>query len=194
MYYIVVNEKKVGPVSLEGLKDFYLRNDTLVWKEGLEKWTTAETLPELAPYISSYGKPSAMRATATLSEPKPFSAMGVEKTPEMPSSKESNAPKTGTDTNPLFNIMPRTWLLESFLITFFCCNILGIIALTKALRVESNFLAGRQTEALRYSKEAKKWVFVALFTGIGLYAIFILLYFLIFAAIIAEGAFGGINI
>ncbi|MDO4790798.1 MAG: CD225/dispanin family protein [Porphyromonas sp.] len=200
MYYIVVDEKKVGPLALEELRGFYLRKDTLVWKEGLEGWTTAETLPELAPYISSYsslnklsddknggGISTASRQTPSASETQRAAQE------ELVGKVQSDYSNSGHNEDPFFHkIMPKTWVLESLLVTFFCCNILGIIALAKALRVESNFLAGRYNDALKYSKDAKQWVLTTLFIGLAIYVIFILFYFLVFAAIIAEGT--GLNI
>lgn len=47
-YYIIVNEKSMGPYSAEDLASMSLfRRDSLVWREGLDGWTEAGDIPEL---------------------------------------------------------------------------------------------------------------------------------------------------
>ena len=46
-WYIRNNDEHLGPYSLEELKMVGLYSDDYVWKEGLPKWTRAETIPEL---------------------------------------------------------------------------------------------------------------------------------------------------
>ena len=45
-FYANGNEQR-GPHSLEELASFGLRPDTLVWREGMDQWQRADTLPEL---------------------------------------------------------------------------------------------------------------------------------------------------
>jgi hypothetical protein len=78
---------------------------------------------------------------------------------------------------------PKTWLVESILVTLFCCLPFGIAGIVNAAKVESRFYAGDISGANRYSAEAKKWTTLSFFLGIALVA----LYFI--AAII--GAIGG---
>lgn len=46
-FYIVVNGQQQGPFSIPELKGMNLGKDTLVWTEGLDKWTKAEYVPLL---------------------------------------------------------------------------------------------------------------------------------------------------
>ena len=52
---------------------------------------------------------------------------------------------------------PKTYLVESILITLFCCWPLGIPAIINAAKVESKFYAGDINGANEASKKAKKW-------------------------------------
>lgn len=47
------------------------------------------------------------------------------------------SPISSETTNP-----PKTWLIESILVTLFCCLPLGIVGVVNATRVESRFYAG----------------------------------------------------
>ena len=74
-----------------------------------------------------------------------------------------------------FNTPPKNWLVESILVTLFCCLPLGII---NASKVEGLFLAGDIAGANKAAAEAKKWTMYGLFTGLAiivLYFLFILL-------------------
>ena len=71
---------------------------------------------------------------------------------------------------------PKTYLVESILVTLFCCLPLGIVGIINATKVESNFHAGNHAEAQRYSNEAKKWCKIGLIVGVVvlvLYLVFI---------------------
>lgn len=46
-YFIHDGHVKLGPFTLQQLKSQSLTAQTLVWYEGLEKWTTIESLPAL---------------------------------------------------------------------------------------------------------------------------------------------------
>jgi len=71
---------------------------------------------------------------------------------------------------------PKNYLIESILVTIFCCLPFGIVGIIFASQVNSKFDAGDYEGAIETSKEAKKWVNLGLISGlvIGLfYLIFI---------------------
>ena len=43
-FYIAINGQQVGPFSYEELKAKAIRHETLIWTEGLDKWTKAEDI------------------------------------------------------------------------------------------------------------------------------------------------------
>jgi len=69
---------------------------------------------------------------------------------------------------------PKNWLVESILVTIFCCLIFGIISIVYAAQVNSKYDAGDYEGALQSSKEAGKWTRIGFFCGIA----FVILYFL----------------
>lgn len=46
-YYLVENEKQVGPFSLQELKEKKLKSESLIWFEGLDEWKKVESIEEL---------------------------------------------------------------------------------------------------------------------------------------------------
>lgn len=50
-YYIVDNDQRVGPMTLTQLAERGVEPSTLVWTAGLNDWTRADCVAELAPYL-----------------------------------------------------------------------------------------------------------------------------------------------
>ncbi|MDD4822270.1 MAG: CD225/dispanin family protein [Bacteroidales bacterium] len=60
---------------------------------------------------------------------------------------------------------PKTWLVESILVSLFCCLPFGIAGIVNASRVESRFFAKDYEGAIRASQNAKKWTIVSFAIG-----------------------------
>jgi uncharacterized membrane protein YhaH (DUF805 family) len=52
-YYYTIKNKKIGPLSIEELKNSDLKPNTLVWYNGLEKWTMLKNIPDLQKLINT---------------------------------------------------------------------------------------------------------------------------------------------
>ena len=61
---------------------------------------------------------------------------------------------------------PKNYLVESILITLFCCLPLGVVAIINASKVNSAYDAGNYAEAQKASEDAKKWMKYGLIGGI----------------------------
>ncbi len=72
---------------------------------------------------------------------------------------------------------PKNYLVESILVTIFCCLPFGIAGIVFASQVNSKFAVGDFEGALSASKSAKKWMTWGLILSILYYVI---IYFLIF--------------
>ena len=46
-YYYIKDGQELGPFTIDELKEKRLRKTTLFWTEGLEDWTTGESIQEL---------------------------------------------------------------------------------------------------------------------------------------------------
>ncbi len=138
-YYILINNTKQGPFSIEELKTKNISRNSMIWRMGQSQWLPANQIPELGDLLNQI--------------------------PPEPPSNISLTP-------------PKTWLLESILVTLFCCLPFGIVGIVNAAKVESTYYSGNTDLAFQYSNNAKKWVIWGFFTMlsiIGLYVFAIIL-------------------
>ena len=61
---------------------------------------------------------------------------------------------------------PKTWLVESIVVTLCCCMPLGVVGIINAAKVETLYNGGRYAEANHASEEARKWTLIALVVGL----------------------------
>lgn len=86
---------------------------------------------------------------------------------------------------------PKTWLVESILVTIFCCQILGIIGIINAASVESRFYRGDVAGALSASNTAKQMVIWSVVSGVVIFGLVILVYGTVIIAAINSSNSGG---
>ena len=86
--------------------------------------------------------------------------------------------------NPLPGAPPKNWLVESILVTIFCCLPFGIAGIVFASQVNSKWASNDINGAMQASKDAAKWTKIGFFAGIA----FIIIYCI---AVFALG-FGGL--
>ena len=106
-YYILIDGKTEGPFSLEKLKEMPVTPQTKVWRQGMPEWIPAGEVGELN---FLFGTP-----------------------PPAPVENNSNHEAEPASVK----IAPRTWLVESILITVLCCLPFGIVGIVYASKVSS---------------------------------------------------------
>lgn len=72
---------------------------------------------------------------------------------------------------------PKNWLVESILVTLFCCLPLGIVGIVNAANVDSRYNRGDHDGAIRASNEAGKWTKIGFFVGLAFIVIYAILMF-----------------
>ncbi|MEZ4740336.1 MAG: CD225/dispanin family protein [Flavobacteriales bacterium] len=70
---------------------------------------------------------------------------------------------------------PKNWLVESILVTVFCCLPFGIVGIINAANVNTKFDTGDIEGAQRASAEAGKWTKIGFWVSIGFFVIYIAL-------------------
>lgn len=146
-FFIVENNQQAGPFTLEEMAARGVTPSTPVWREGMNDWTPAGNVPELASLFAA------------------------------PNTACQGSANYGAQPDPSNEVCPKTWLAESILVTIFCCIPFGIVGIVKASSVSSRFSIGDFAGARRASADAKKWVTIGLVCGIiwlVLYFIFML--------------------
>lgn len=63
---------------------------------------------------------------------------------------------------------PKNWLVESILVTIFCCLPFGIAGIVFASQVNSKFAAGDYSGAMEAARNAAKWTKIGFWIGIVL--------------------------
>src|SRR5687768_7180297 len=110
-YYYTDGIERYGPFTIEQLRERNITRETLVWKEGMADWAPANQLNELQALFATEGN--------TPAPPYPH------QNPVMPGSVQYAQP-------------PKNWLVESILVTLFCCPwVFGILAIINAAKVET---------------------------------------------------------
>ena len=61
---------------------------------------------------------------------------------------------------------PKTWLVESILVTLLCCLPFGIAGIVSASKVESRWYAGDKAGAMQASADAARWTKIGFFGGL----------------------------
>ena len=64
------------------------------------------------------------------------------------------------------NVQPKTWLVESILVTLFCCLPFGIVGIVNAAKVNSLYASGNIEAAQQASATAAKWTKIGYIVGI----------------------------
>lgn len=149
-YFYSDGLEKHGPFSLEELRAKRINRKTLVWHHPRENWVPAQEYPELRDFLSE--------------DPPPVT---------------SGANYSGSyRVDPGDRKLPRTWLVESILVTVFCCLPFGIAGIVNAAKVETRYSSGDLEGALRSSKEAGRWTQIGFWigvAGIALYLAFVVI-------------------
>lgn len=152
-YFYTDGKKEHGPFTLEELQSENITRQTKVWFQELGEWKPAAEVSELSDLFKLV--------------PPPVN--------EKESSKATAVP---TDQKP-----PKTWLVESILVTLFCCLPFGIAGIVNATKVESKFYAGDFEGAKQASRDARKWMLWSFWIGIiGI----VLYFFLVFGVALIE--------
>ncbi len=157
-FYIDNDGKQQGSFVPEELRTEGIKRDTLVWTNEMADWQPANEVEELKFLFADsagYYPPQ--------TPPKSFS------TPPPP----VQAAQFGSS-NVATEPMPKTWLVESILITilpFVLCgsvlSLLGIVGIVSASKVESQFRAGDYALANESSRQAKRWTMITFWITIG---------------------------
>lgn len=136
-YYVLVNGQQIGPVEESQLLSMGVTRETQMWREGMAQWQAAGTIPELGYLFASSGG---------------YTAAGG----------YGSAGNAGNAMYPC----PKTYLVESILVTIFCCVPFGIVSIVNAAAVSSAYSAGNYQLAVQKSENAKKWALISLACGI----------------------------
>lgn len=140
-WFYARGSEQVGPFELSQLQQMaqsgQLQQTDLVWTEGMEQWSPAQTVPQLF-------TPQTM-PDIPMARPTPLAYHA--------SSLPGGSP-------------PPNYLVQSILVTLCCCLWFGIPAIVYAAQVNSKYQYGDFQGAIAASENAKKWCWIAFIVGL----------------------------
>lgn len=172
-FYINNLGEQKGPFKPENLRNENIKRNTFVWTNGMEDWLPAKDVEELG-FLFVY---------QTENYP-----------PQNPPMFEKTNSEREVDIAPP---MPKTWLVESILITLIpliTCgsflSLLGIVGIVSASKVESQYKMGDFEQAIDSAKQAKRWTLVTFWITIGWVLILVILVIVLLVFAYSVGGFG----
>lgn len=180
-YYIVENGNAVGPFEVAELIDRGIKGSDLVWTEGLADWVTAGNVEEISVALRESQGPS-MPGQCPPPYPQGGCQSGNCQPPVYPqggyqqpanyvggngyAGQPPYQQASGWQQPSPYEMPPKSWLVESILLTLCCCLPIGIYCIVKASSVNSLWNCGRYEEAREASEKAKKWLIIGLIVGL----------------------------
>ena len=157
-YFYTDGEEEFGPFSITDLKEKDIKRNTKVWTQGMNEWQEAGNIPDLEELLAL--------------TPPPFSKekMKLETVSQDPVSQQTR------------KYPPKTWLVESILVTLFCCLPFGIVGIINAAKVESRFYIGDEEGAKQASAEARRWTLISFWIGV-VCCFLVIAYYVFFVAL-----------
>lgn len=155
-YFYLQDAESVGPFTIKALKAQNISKETKIWCSGMKDWIPAGEVEEVKHIFEQ---------EANYND---FSEL-----PPPPPSEKDNRNQSERNYIPN-NYPPKTYLLESIIVTIFCCFPFGLIGIIHAIKVENSFYAGNYNEAIYASKNAGKWTKIGFIIGILTYILLII--------------------
>ncbi len=174
-YFYALGTERKGPVSLAELRAAPVTRATLVWHEGMPDWKSATEFAELSDLFAVQQPPKIPGIPGALGPGTSSPAVAGVPPASADASYGPPAQRPGTRRNAYDDLggpPPKTWLVESILMTVLCCPPFGIVGIVNAAKVESRYYAGDIEQANYHSREAGKWTKIGLYVGIGLWALY----------------------
>lgn len=178
-YWIIVNGAQLGPMDLSELLSLNPRPETPVWHEGLDDWVSAAAVPEIAEafkessipevpvdnhddaYERGYRKGYEEGRRAAQVNPQTAYQVGQENAAKFYSRIDPGYANFGPDP-----VCPPTYLWGAILVTIFCCQPVGIVAIVYSLLVRSRFNARDYAGAENASNTTMWAVIISLVLGL----------------------------
>ncbi len=158
-YYIDdISKQQCGPYIANELLTKNIRQETMVWCSGMKDWAKAGSIEQLSFLFGS--------KTSIPEQQRQNNQAKVEY-----QQTNQNHP-SGNKWDGILP-MPKNWLLESILLSIFCCSPISVVGIFHASKVEALYYAKDYDGALRASNNAKKWALIGMMFLPVCYLIFI---------------------
>lgn len=171
-YYIDdASKQQCGPFTPNELLRKNINPGTMVWRSGMPDWVEAGTLQEL-----NYLFDSRIPAPEERKEPERIPQPQIQSRPQpqpqanpqaQPYNRPQQAPVNRQQEYQYYydeqrkwagvTTMPKNWLVESILLTIFCCSPISLVGIFYAANVETLYKKQDFEGAQEASQKAKLW-------------------------------------
>lgn len=142
-FYLDEHNLQHGPVSPYRFTELGVTANTLVWRQGMDEWTPAESVSELRDFVRS------------ATQEQPNTAYNNPPPPPFTQKKPEDMPPC-----------PDNYMAFAILTTICCCLPFGVVAIVKASKVNPFYLNGHYDQAVLASSDARTWCFISLVCGL----------------------------
>lgn len=153
-YYIdAASKQQRGPIVIGDLSRHSIARNTMVWRSGMADWVEAGDVEELRFLFDK-----------NISQPKQ-NEQSFDKQPSVKDVAPKRADSYNKPESSSFDDiipMPKNWLIESILISLFCCSPISIVGIFYAAKVESLYYAKDYAMAQEYANKAKLWALIGI--------------------------------
>ena len=174
MYYLIIDEKQVGPVPFEQLTTYGIGPDTMVWKEGMPQWAPASTLQELTPLFNT-GAPFSGNPYGQPQQPCQQPWQQPYQQQQQPWQQPGQPGQPWQSWQPQSNYERKSQYMTLAIIgtvlgLFSCLGLIfGIIAITKANSANKFYAMGDEVTAASNNSSARTFSIIALvLDGLGI--------------------------
>ena len=166
-YWIAIDKKKIGPLSLSDVRSRRLDPETLVWHNGLATWCKASTLPELAGSLAGESENAEGGSGSAAEDHAQAPVFNMPEVPTRAAGPISSRPSYLESRGPVeIPDRPTTYLGWSIAAIILCCMPPAIVALVYSLKVSSKYNEGDYAGAQKASERAEIWLIVAIVAGL----------------------------
>jgi hypothetical protein len=158
-YYIDKNRQQQGPILITDFLKHEIIKTTLVWKQGMDNWQMADSIPELMNIFQSNG---------ILPPPIP--------PPSLPPFQETPV-NFGHIHPPRHPKKPNNYFAWSIISFLFLCVPTGIIALIYSNKVDTLWSAKDYSESVAASRQTSTWCILSSFIGFILWIVILSIVF-----------------
>lgn len=188
-YYAMIDGEQRGPFTLEELPAAGVRPSTYIWCKGMADWQPASENADVCRLFRNHVYDFMHPGTAAPADSsEDLSKWKVEKDPKpqgpLPSRFDGFLQQTGNDPLPTLEEIekqkdtaapPPSMIGYAWLVTFFCCFPLGIVALVFAYKSKGAWKKGQNELSHDYNRRAKMWTGISFFIGLIGYGAFLAL-------------------
>lgn len=130
-------------------------------------------ISEFAEVCPNCGAPTSISKTSSAQPEQPKQPSYQQQTQQETSYQQASTARAGS--SEAQEIPPKSWLVESILVTILCCLPFGIAGIVNASKVESRWYAGDKAGAKRASEDAARWTKIGFWGGLIVATLYILL-------------------